>query len=294
MLRIAPQIRRAHSLVVPFLHTPYTKFAKGVPLDKVRDLTDFERNWYTWTTSTAVYPTVPKAIGYVLISEGECWIVERNRKFSRSLHTGSHIIIPWLDKIKVVKLSTTIISGVLAKVETKDGVKVDAYALVYFKIKNFEGSAYYIDPETNHPDSEKALTLLASKELVKQVAMVDFNLDNAGKNKIAENIKATLQLKNADFGLEILDVELRGIFNTEDLIPDKIRALQIPYPDFEGPGHDLENDYWEKYMTPPFFRKNKYGSLKVPVTPAATTLEWSVPSPPDFHHFNEVRYLLTL
>jgi hypothetical protein len=53
-------------------------------------------------------------------------------------------------------------------------------------------------------------------------------------------------------------------------------------------GHHLANDYWEPYMTPPFFTKFMYGSQKVPVTPVTTSLEWNIPSPPDFHHFNEV------
>ena len=53
-------------------------------------------------------------------------------------------------------------------------------------------------------------------------------------------------------------------------------------------GHGLSNDYWADELTPPYFEKKKYGSEYEPVTPAAVSLEWSIPSPPDYHHFNMI------
>lgn len=79
---------------------------------------------------------------------------------------------------------------------------------------------------------------------------------------------------------------LGGTFATSSNVADKIRAFDPPYPDFDAPGHDLHADYWNDFLTPPFFAKFKYGSEKVPVTPVTPSLEWNIPSPPDFHHFN--------
>jgi hypothetical protein len=41
-------------------------------------------------------------------------------------------------------------------------------------------------------------------------------------------------------------------------------------------------------LTPPFFEKKTFGSRKEALTPAAVSLEWSIPSPPDYHHFNMI------
>lgn len=79
---------------------------------------------------------------------------------------------------------------------------------------------------------------------------------------------------------------LGGAFPLGENVPVKIRAFETPYPDLEGPGHDLAPDYWNEMMTPPYFQKMKFGSDYVPVTPIAPSMEWNVPSPPDFHHFN--------
>lgn len=46
---------------------------------------------------------------------------------------------------------------------------------------------------------------------------------------------------------------------------------------------------WADVLTPPYFQKFKHGSEKTPVTPMTPSMEWNVPSPPDFHHFNMVR-----
>ena len=51
---------------------------------------------------------------------------------------------------------------------------------------------------------------------------------------------------------------------------------------------------WADVLTPPYFMKFKHGSEKSPVTPMTPSMEWNVPSPPDFHHFNMVRTFMFL
>jgi hypothetical protein len=75
-------------------------------------------------------------------------------------------------------------------------------------------------------------------------------------------------------------------------VPDKIRALEQPMRAPDAAGHGLSADYWQDSLTPPFFESQKFGSRYEAVTPAAVSLEWSIPSPPDYHHFNEVPKLV--
>jgi hypothetical protein len=123
MLRLK---RLGHSLVVPYTHSPFTNFEKGIPVKQVRDSVE---KWDFWSTSTAFYPTTPKATGLVTVPKGERWIIERNSNFNRVLESGDHFLIPFVDKIKTVKLSSVIATGVHAP--SKDG---DAYAVAYFTV----------------------------------------------------------------------------------------------------------------------------------------------------------------
>ncbi|KAI8914613.1 hypothetical protein EDD86DRAFT_199705 [Gorgonomyces haynaldii] len=284
------QVRQSHGLVVPYTHNPFTQFVNGVPAEQVRELTQYEKQWEFWTTSTAFYSTVPKTTGLTTVPAGEVWIVERGGKFSRALTAGSQFLFPVFDKIKTVKLSTTVLSGVLApSVTTKSGKAVDAYAVLYYNVTNPATSAYFVDPETNLQDSERAAAKTARKVLAQEVAKLQSEtLTDAEKQNIAAVIQSALKAKSSDYGLEFTHVEVRGAFPVESSVSDKIRALEPPHPDFDAPGHDLPNDYWAPLLTPAFFEKMTYGSAKAPKTPAAVSLEWNIPSPPDFHHFNEI------
>lgn len=120
------------------------------------------------------------------------------------------------------------------------------------------------------------------------------DLDSATTHKIASLLKAALVAKSDELSLEVLDVEVRGIYPVEFGLRDKIRAMDPAVPDDDAAGHNLSADYWADVLTPPFFEKNRYGSNKEIRTPATVSLEWCIPSPPDYHHFNMVCLLLHL
>ena len=67
-----------------------------------------------------------------------------------------------------------------------------------------------------------------------------------------------------------------------------MRAFSPPLPEKDAPGHNLSADYWAEVLPPPFFEKFKFGSRKELKAAAAVSLEWSIPSPPDYHHYNMV------
>ncbi|KAL2916221.1 Synaptotagmin-like protein 2 [Polyrhizophydium stewartii] len=291
LLSVFNGARLSHTLIVPYAHIGVTKFENGVPAQQVRDLAPVEKKWDFWTTSNAFYGVPPKAILVAQVPAGETWVVERGGKFSRVLTTGQHFFMPLLDKVRTTKSPYTVVSGVIApEVTSKNGVSVDAYAVIYFKVTDPVTSTYYVDPQTNKTDSERTLAKVVRGALASEIAAitVDGQLSAADRASIAKNILATVKPKEQEFGLEVSEIEIRGAFPVEAAVPAKLRALDPPQPDFEAPGHDLANDYWQDLLTPPFFEKRVFGSLKQPRTPAATSLEWSVPSPPDFHHFHQV------
>jgi regulator of protease activity HflC (stomatin/prohibitin superfamily) len=102
----------------------------------VRSLTEYEQKWNFWTTSTAFYPNTPKTRGLVQVPVGECWVIERNGTFLKTLEHGTFFLVPFLDTIKKVKVTTLCSMGIMSRgIETKNGL-VDAYVVVDFIITN--------------------------------------------------------------------------------------------------------------------------------------------------------------
>lgn len=277
-------------MAVPYVHVPLTKFEKGVPTTQVRELLAGEKAWGSWSTSPIQYNRPPGASAIAHVKEGEVWVVERRGSFSRLLQQGSHLFLPLLDSLKTVKSPLTVVSGVvLREAATKQGSPVDVYAVAYFTVSDPVKSAYYVDPESNTADSEYALAKAIRKALAKEIAQSESSeLSEADKTRIADNIKKALKKKEDLFGISVSGIEVRGAFPTDLNVPDKIRAMDPPEPSPDAPGHNLAPDYWAELLSPPYFEKKTFGSLKEPKTPASVSLEWSVPSPPDYHHFNQV------
>ncbi|KAJ3220385.1 hypothetical protein HDU67_000052 [Dinochytrium kinnereticum] len=290
--RLVVPAAASHSLTVPYAHLAVTPFENGVPVEQVRELAPLEKKWDFWTTSDAFLAVKPTLGGYSRVPYGEVWVIERGSS-TRLLTEGSHILLPFVDKVKAIKNTNTISMGIVSPtVKSADGASVNAYAVVYLNVTDYIKSACYVDPESNQADSERAAAKIVKRLLEQEIAQVSVGeagiLSEGAAKTLSDKISATLKAKSDDFGLEIAAVEIRGAFSSALNLPDKLRALDPPLLLPEQAGHNLANDYWADVITPPFFQKRKFGNEKEVVTPATVTLEWAVPSPPDYHHFNEV------
>ncbi|KAJ3298956.1 hypothetical protein BCR33DRAFT_711492 [Rhizoclosmatium globosum] len=281
-------VRFSHGLVVPYAHVAVTPFANGVPSEQVRELHPVEKKWDFWTSSDAFLGAKPSIGGLTQVPFGEVWVLENGSV----LKEGSHFLLPF-SKVRAVKNVHPISFGVVSPaLKSADGVSVNAYAVVYIKVTDFAKSALYVDPESNNFDSERAAAKIVKRTLEQNVSSLQVGnagtLSDASAASLAEKIESALKAKESEYGISVEGVEIRGAFPSHQNIPDKLRALDPPLLLEHQAGHNLAPDYWASVLTPAFFQKYKYGNRKEVVTPATVSLEWSIPSPPDYHHFNEL------
>ncbi|TPX36873.1 hypothetical protein SeMB42_g00747 [Synchytrium endobioticum] len=286
--------RRSHTLTVPYTHLGVTPFEKGVPAEQVRGLSPVEKRWDFWTTSNAFLALNERHgfMGFKYVPYGEAWVIERGNSFSRIITNGWSFVMPMMERIKVIKNAHPVVMGVVTPlVKSKDGADVNGYAVIQIQVTDYERSAYYVDAESNRLDSERGAARVTRRILQTELANISLSngeISSSDKASIAAKITAALQAKASEFGLEVQSVEIRGAFPATSNVPDKLRALDPPLPAEDASGHQLSADYWADALSPPFFEKRKFGSEKEVRTPAAVSLEWCIPSPPDFHHFNMV------
>ncbi|KAJ3054587.1 Stomatin-like protein 2, mitochondrial [Rhizophlyctis rosea] len=290
---LAPISRASHGLVVPYAHMPITDFQNGIPVDQVRHLEEREQSWDFWTTSEAFSNWKPGAMGVTFVPPGEIWVVgKRDGTVSKAIPEGTGWTTPLLETVLAVKSAHPVVQGIVPQgVTTKDGQKVDGYIVTYHKVIDAAASAAYVDPETNRQDSERAAANLVKKTFRREIGSLTLennDLSASDKQALSEKILAALKKKADEYGLEPISVEIRGAFPVSEKVPARLRAMDPPPPAEDAFGHGLSADYWADVLTPPFFEKKTFGSAKYVRTPATVSLEWVVPSPPDFHHFNEL------
>ncbi|KAJ1567223.1 hypothetical protein HK096_010563, partial [Nowakowskiella sp. JEL0078] len=285
-------VARSHTLALPDNHNHaslVTTFDKGVPAKQVRELAELEKDWDFWTSSDAFYGAKPES-GLKAVPHGQAWVISRGSSY-RVVAQGSTLILPYIDNVKAVKNTHAFATGVITpKVILKDGSSVNAYAVVYLKVTDFLKSTTYIDPETNKNDSERAAAKLIKRTLEHELSSLisSSTISESEKAAVESKLRSVLEAKQEEYGLAVDHVEFRGVFDSALKVGDKIRALSPIERAPDAPGHGLSADYWSEVISPPYFQRNKFGSSKEPRTPAAVTLEWCIPSPPDYHHFNEL------
>lgn len=153
-------------------------------------------------------------------------------------------------------------------------------------------SAFYVDEERGGCDAETSLQYITLEAIANEARNHKFSGDGKVDPEVEKVILQKIHEKHAahtpHYGMEVLSVELRGVWKQSDEVPLRIYSLEpeAPRPDIQQ--SILPNDYWGEVMEPMPFKRYTYGSEKMIDTPAVTSLEWAIPSPPDYHHYNMV------
>lgn len=156
-------------------------------------------------------------IGYALgsaklINQGNEALVERLGQYHRKLRPGLNFIVPFVDQI--VMEDTTREQFVDIKpqnVITKDNIYLEVDAIFYWRIIDMEKSFYAID------DLQGALAQLAATTLREIIAQNTVEETNRSQSKMDTNILVQLNNTTADWGVEILRLDIQRITPPESV-----------------------------------------------------------------------------
>jgi len=90
------------------------------------------------------------------------------------------------------------------------GASVDAYGTALYRVVDPKTSAYYLDPETNKADSERAAARVLRKALAAAVADVSASsLSSDLKTQVGAKVLESIKKREAELGLAFDLVEIR-------------------------------------------------------------------------------------
>ena len=177
-------------------------------------------------------------IGYViagiiviLISSGikivrpiERGLIERLGKYNRFAEAGFHFIIPLVERMVRVDITENMMEIDTQEIITEDNLNAKVDLVVYYKVVEEETaikkSIYKVS------DFEPQITRLAQTTARNVMGTMAFKDVNSKRSKLNQDITAILKKETANWGVEILRVELKEIIPPKEVQDTMNQVIQ--------------------------------------------------------------------
>ncbi|MBD0303440.1 MAG: SPFH/Band 7/PHB domain protein [Tolypothrix sp. T3-bin4] len=148
-----------------------------------------------------------------LINQGNEALVERMGRYHRKLKPGMNFIVPFVDQIVMEDTTREQFLDIKPQnVITQDNIYVEVDAIVYWRIRDIEKSFYAIE------DLQGALTQITTTTLREIIAQNTLEQTNVSRAEMHSAIIDQLNEITADWGVEILRLDLQRI-----TLPESVR-----------------------------------------------------------------------
>jgi regulator of protease activity HflC (stomatin/prohibitin superfamily) len=142
-------------------------------------------------------------------------LVERLGKYNRYAGPGFHVIIPGIEKMYKVDVREVLVEAQQQVIITNDNLNARVDAQVYLKVKADEESvkaSLY-----NVMNYQNQIVNLARTTLRNIIGTLTLKSANSERGKINNELRSTLLIETASWGIEILRTELKEIDPPQDV-----------------------------------------------------------------------------
>ncbi len=153
----------------------------------------------------------------VVVPQQAAYVVENLGKYSRTLHAGFHILIPFIDRVAykhTLKEQATDIHEQICI--TRDNVQVGVDGVLYMQVLDPRRASYGI------MDYMFAISQLAQTTLRSEVGKIDLDRTFEERAQINQAVVTELDKASAPWGVKVLRYEIKNI----NPPPDVIEAME--------------------------------------------------------------------
>ena len=149
-------------------------------------------------------------------------IIERLGKYSRTLDSGFHFLIPFIDKVAYRQtLKEEVIDVPRQECVTKDNIQVGVNGILYMQVIDAHKASYGIH------DYRYAASQLAQTTMRSVIGQIDLDKTFEERSKINEEVVRVLDEAAAPWGLKVLRYEVSDISlpgSIKDALEQQMRA----------------------------------------------------------------------
>jgi len=142
-------------------------------------------------------------------------LVERMGKYRRFGNPGFHWVIPLIDRMIQINVTEQMVDAQPQEIITNDNLNARVDAQVYFKVKDDEDSVKSSQYSVNNYQLQ--IVNLARTTLRNIIGTLTLKSANSERDKINDELLATLAAETKNWGMEIVRTELKEIDPPKDV-----------------------------------------------------------------------------
>ena len=157
-----------------------------------------------------------------IIPQARAGVVERLGSYSRTLHPGPHVLIPFVDRVRaVIDMREQVVSFPPQPVITADNLTVNIDTVIYFQVTDPRAATYEI---ANYIQAVEQLTVTTLRNVVGAM-----NLEETltSRDQINSKLRGELDEATGKWGIRVARVELKAIDpppSIQDAMEKQMRA----------------------------------------------------------------------
>ena len=161
----------------------------------------------------AVIVVIVVAKTATVVPQQSAFVVEYLGKYSRTLHAGFHILIPFMEKVAYRHNLKEIAIDIAEQIcITRDNVQVGVDAVLYMQVLDPHLASYGI---TNYGF---AISQLAQTTLRSEIGKIELDRTFEARGIINANVVGELDKASAPWGVKVLRYEIKNITPPKDVL----------------------------------------------------------------------------
>ena len=156
-----------------------------------------------------------------VVPQGEQWTVERFGKYTTTLPSGLHFIIPFVDRVgQRVNMMERLLEIDHLDVITRDNAVVRVDAVTFYQVTNAARAAYEVF------DLEQAIVNLATTNLRSLVGAMDMDQVLSDREEINDKLMHAIDAATHAWGVKATRVEIRDLIPPADITSAMARQIK--------------------------------------------------------------------
>jgi regulator of protease activity HflC (stomatin/prohibitin superfamily) len=148
-----------------------------------------------------------------VVAQQSAYVVERLGKYSKTLHAGFHILVPFVERIAYKHSLKEAAVDIPEQIcITRDNVQVHVDGVLYLKVLNAELASYGI------ADYRFAIEQLAQTTLRSEVGKIDLDRTFEERGQINQQVVSELDKASEPWGVKVLRYEIKNITPPVDVL----------------------------------------------------------------------------